>query len=129
MIRFAPQMIYAVIVGLALVAFSFDRTSSPNSTGGIWFPTDKPNCLVWNPTPQLEETATWSGDCLNGKAHGLGNTTWRWKKSGKWVVRHIDGYMNNGRLLGEVTITDDAGVWVGKLMPNGYRGAGTYTNR
>ena len=112
-------MIAAVIVGLVLVAFSLERTSSPNSTGGIWFPTDIPNCLVWNPTPQLEQTATWSGDCLNGKAHGLGNTIWRSKSSGKWVEDYYTGVRKQGKQDGYGTYFLFDGSWVSGTWNNG----------
>jgi len=101
---------------------------SKASAEGIWFPTDKPNCEVWNPQPQSEESALWSGVCLNGKAHGTGVTTWRNKKGGKFVLRLIEGERKNGRVIGQVTITYENGdVYIGKLNTNGNRdGQGTY---
>jgi len=101
------------------------------SAEGIWFPTDKPNCQVWNPNPSSEETASWSGACLSGKAHGKGSTTWRWKEDGKFVLRLIEGEMTYGRRLGQVKITYENGdLYVGNLDKNGNRveGQGTYTS-
>ena len=97
---------------------------------GEWFQTEKPNCLVWNPDPSVGETVTWSGDCLNGKAHGIGITVWRNKKSGKWVERPIVGNTLNGRMSGEVTVFYENGdKYVGMLHSNGNRnGQGTYTH-
>ena len=94
---------------------------------GIWFPTDKINCQIWNPQPFPEETATWSGDCLNGKAHGIGRTTWKNKKSGKWVERYIDGDVRNGIRSGIQTITYENGsLYTGPMNANGNRhGQGT----
>lgn len=101
---------------------------SKASAEGIWFPTDKPSCEVWNPQPQSEETALWSGACLNGKAHGKGVTTWRNKKDGKFVLRLIEGERKNGRVIGQLTVTYENGdVYIGKLNTNGNRdGQGTY---
>ena len=101
------------------------------SAEGIWFPTNKPNCQVWNPNPSSEETASWSGACLSGKAHGKGSTTWRWKEDGKFVLRFIEGEMIYGRRLGQVKITYENGdLYIGKLDKNGNRvaGQGTYTS-
>ena len=96
---------------------------------GIWFSTNKPNCKVWNPQPQNEETAFWSGECSDGKAHGKGGLTWRYKKNGKVVLRLIEGDMTNGRRLGEVKITYENGaIYIGKLNKNGnLHGQGKYT--
>ena len=71
---------------------------SKASAEGIWFPTDKPNCQVWNPNPSSEETASWSGACLSGKAHGKGSLTVydNGKKS-----RYYEGEFQNGKWLGE----------------------------
>ena len=110
----------AVLLGSAGNAFS----------EGEWFPTDKPNCDIWNPRSQPNETARWSGDCLNGKAHGYGRTTWRFLKNKKMVERTIDGEVQNGKRLGLVRIIYENGdVYVGMLhATNGKRhGHGTYT--
>ena len=37
-----------------------------------------PGCHVWNPTLQVEETVTWSGECADGLAHGPGTLNWTW---------------------------------------------------
>ena len=117
------------ITTLLLLSFTF-LLSSKVSAEGIWFPTDKPNCQVWNPNPNIDETATWSGACLNGKAHGKGSETWRWREDGKFVLRLIEGEMRYGRFLGQVKITYENGdFYLGKLDKNGNRveGQGTYT--
>jgi hypothetical protein len=94
---------------------------------GEWFPSDKPNCVVWNPSPNRGETVTWSGDCVNGKAHGFGRTTWRFKQSGIWVERYIDGDMQLGQRLGQVTVTYEKGdLFVGMLDADGNRLQGAY---
>jgi S1-C subfamily serine protease len=96
---------------------------------GEWFQTEKPNCLVWNPNPNVGETVTWSGDCLNGKAHGIGIEIWRFKTSGKWVERPIVGNMLNGRFSGDVKIfLENGDQYFGMLsIRGGYIGQGTYT--
>jgi len=113
------------ILTVILSLFSFSEVFAQ----GSWFPTNKINCKVWNPQPQNEETALWSGECLDGKAHGKGGLTWRYKKNGKVVLRLVEGDMTNGRRLGEVKITYENGaIYIGKLNKNGnLHGQGKYT--
>lgn len=40
-----------------------------------WITTVK-GCKVWNSNPQPNESATWSGECFDGKAHGNGILIW-----------------------------------------------------
>ena len=96
---------------------------------GEWFNTDKPNCKIWNPSPQPEETVIWSGECLNGKAHGKGSEVWRYKENGKWVLRLLELELVNGKSIGEVKITYENGdIYIGALDTNGERsGYGIYT--
>ena len=37
---------------------------------------DRPGCYLWNEAPQDDETVTWSGECANGVAQGIGRVTW-----------------------------------------------------
>ena len=101
------------------------------SPKGMWFDTNQRDCQVWNSNPQIDETASWSGGCLNGKTHGKGTMTWRWRENGKIVERLIEQRMSNGRNLGQVKIIYENGdTYIGKLDENGNRaeGQGTYTS-
>lgn len=40
-----------------------------------WVPSPD-DCLVYSPNPIPNETITWSGDCIDGKASGSGELTW-----------------------------------------------------
>ena len=95
---------------------------------GVWFPTNKPNCEIWNPQPQDNESAFWSGECLDGKAHGKGALTWKFKKNGKFIMRLVEGEMKNGRREGKIKITYENGdIYIGELNENGNRhGQGKY---
>lgn len=80
-----------------------------------------PDCYVWNPRPQTDETATWSGRCKNHAPDGAGVVTWRWpggsatdegayvagKRHGPWVLRHGNGTVSEG----EYRDGDMHGVW------------------
>lgn len=60
----------------------FSRPDGPICTGNYspescWMElADRPECYLWNGAPQDDETVTWSGECSNGLAHGVGRTTW-----------------------------------------------------
>jgi hypothetical protein len=43
---------------------------------GTWVVDPRAGCQIWNPNPQLEETVSWSGSCLNGRAEGHGIAQW-----------------------------------------------------
>ena len=68
--------------------------------------TGQPECYVWNPNPQPNETVTWTADCSGGRAQGEGTLTWildmgkkqvgkgslqDGKEHGQWVWRDADG--------------------------------------
>ena len=64
-----------------------------------------PACYVWNPNPQPDETAAWTGECSAGFAQGPGTLTWT----------NLDGSQEHeanrrfGQPHGESVIRDD---WV-----------------
>ena len=90
--------------------------NSQSFAEGVWFPTNKPNCEIWNPQPQDDETAFWSGECLDGKAHGEGALTWKYKQNDKYIMRLVEGKMTNGRHKSQVKITYENGdVYIGEL--------------
>ncbi len=65
-----------------------------------WVPTQD-GCLVYSPNPIPNETVTWSGVCVDGKASGFGELTW---------------YLN-----GEAT-----GVYTGEFLEGEPQGKGVY---
>jgi hypothetical protein len=94
---------------------------------GVWFPTNKPNCSVWNPMPESGETVIWSGACVSGKAHGRGYETWRFIKDGKVALRLLEVELKNGRIVGDVKITyEDGSIYIGRLKNGDRHGNGIY---
>ncbi len=69
---------------------------------GIWVETQN-DCMVWNGAPQPNETVTWSGACVDGKANGYGEGTWTYEDSNKEQVssRYV-GEILAGKLHGQV---------------------------
>ena len=93
-----------------------------------WFPTDRPNCMLWNSTPMIDESVEWSGACESGKAHGKGWQKWRFLVDGKVVFRLIKGKLEYGYPVGETSIMyENKSMYIGELNRDGNRhGSGTY---
>lgn len=53
-------------------------------------------CFVWNRAPAPEETASWSGPCINKRASGRGLLVWRAGES----EQRYEGEMRDGHLNG-----------------------------
>ena len=86
-----------------------------------WFPTDKNNCLVWNPEPQPTETVKWSGECSNGKVNGIGMLSW--SIGDKYIGEYKDGNMH-----GQGTYAWEKGdQYTGEWQNNDFNGQGTFT--
>lgn len=58
-----------------------------------WMIATNNQCKIDNPYPQPNETATWSGDCVDGYAHGKGKIIWyeNGKKSGDYTGDMVQG--------------------------------------
>jgi hypothetical protein len=58
---------------------------------------NKAHCTAWNAIPQTSDTATWTGDCVDGKAKGYGTLVWRYLAGSKWKKQTYTGSMRGGR--------------------------------
>ena len=70
---------------------------------------DRPGCYLWNGAPQDDETVTWSGECSNGLAQGVGRTTWYQNHE---VSQTVETRLRDGRNSGWTVVRDfgdDAG--------------------
>lgn len=65
---------------------------------------NRPGCHIWSHNSQPEETVTWSGACVDGKASGRGRVTWRYRKAGAWETSSDEGPYSEGK--------DRDGHWV-----------------
>ena len=76
---------------------------------------NQPECYLWNPNLEKEETVTWSGECSGGRASGTGERTWSYtdflgklasssgtgelrdgKENGHWTTRLASGLVGEG---------------------------------
>ena len=67
---------------------------------------NKANCVVWNGSPQPNDTVTWTGGCVGGKGAGSGKMVVRFWNDGDWQESSYTGTLQNGK-------PHDHGVWVG----------------
>lgn len=76
-----------------------------------WVKDSAKGCLILNPNPQPNETATWSGNCVGGKAEGPGEVVW-----------YFDGIpRQTEKLTGENGVTMVAGKVTSTVSPNDVR--------
>jgi len=60
------------VLGLAFAAVAADAEHPDES----WIVDSSSGCRIWNPNPQEDETASWSGACRNGVGEGYGVILW-----------------------------------------------------
>ena len=91
---------------------------APGASAGEWL-ADKSGCQVWDPNPQLDESVTWSGACMNGRAAGRG--TVEWSKDNKRIETD-SGEWRDGKQVGKGVQNWPIGRYEGELaegLPNG----------
>ena len=81
-------------------------------------------CQVWNPNPQLDESATWSGACVNGRAEGSGTVKW---VRGTAELEADEGEWRAGRQSGKGVQTWPGGRYEGTLVDGEPNGRGVLT--
>jgi hypothetical protein len=83
--RWAAASLLATLVGITspslLLAQAKDElgpvvTNKFYSASGKWMQASNTNCVLWNSFPTNGESVTWSGNLLDGKAHGKGIIQW-----------------------------------------------------
>ncbi|MBV9549625.1 MAG: hypothetical protein JO256_08150 [Alphaproteobacteria bacterium] len=93
-----------------LPAAAQDRSMAPD-----WITASNQPCKIWNPSPQPNESVTWSGGCKDGLASGRG--VLRWTENGKPDAQ-FDGEYANGKRNGPGVLT----------LPDGRRQSGVWAN-
>ena len=98
---------------------------------------NQPGCYLWNPNLQVDETVTWTGECIEGLAQGTGTRKWVYdsgkktsegagqlrsgKEHGQWVGRKKDGSVEDKFYVeGEIVGSNaETGVMEEGLLVNG----------
>lgn len=112
----------------AACAISFLLLCAPVAADSGWEKTTT-GSLVANPLPQPDETVTWSGGCVAGKASGNGVEVFRYRGGGTWLEERYEGEMKDGRPDGRGTMYYDNGDRYQGTYAAGRRfGAGTYVH-
>lgn len=63
-----------------------------------WMETaNQQGCYVWNPKLHVDETVTWSGNCVDGRAVGRGKRAWRWREGAVWKTGSDEGELRGGK--------------------------------
>ena len=81
---------------------------------------------MWNPNPEPDETAIWTGPCVDGYAQGQG--TLQWLRSGK-TEETDEGEWKAGRQTGRGTQDWNAGRYEGALLDGEPHGHGVLALR
>ncbi len=96
-------------------------TDSPNWIAAVW---ETQVCQVHNESPVPGESATWSGQCVDGKAAGVGRLVWL----GSYGTHVFEGPMRDGKRHGPGTYTWAEGDrYEGSFRDDKRQGQGTYT--
>lgn len=88
--------------------------STPNAFAtDTWMVSTDSNCKVHNPEPQPNESVTWSGDCVDGYAHGYGKMQWHIHSElqGSYVGDYYQGKMHGKGTIKYANGAEYVGDW------------------
>jgi hypothetical protein len=107
---------------------SFAALGGKYKPAGKWQQVEnKANCAVWNASPQENETVTWTGGCVNGRADGYGTRAWRYLARGKWYESKYTGTIRDGKRHGRgVHVSSDGERYEGEWLDGKQDGQGSY---
>src|SRR6267378_3877460 len=105
---------------LLLAMHALAQTATPD-----WVADLGNGCKVWSSYPEPNATISWSGDCKNGLAQGVG--VLQWFKDGKAQSRY-EGEYRDGELNGRGVYTlANGNRYEGELKDNKPNGRGVFT--
>jgi len=115
---------YSYQATVPTAASSTAPSNSVKETDGTYI-LDQNGCKHFNPNPKPNETATWSGKCVNGYGSGYG--TFQWYKDGKEGSSKYIGEMKNGKEHGKgVLIFANGEKYKGSFVDGKKHGKGTF---
>ena len=99
-------------------AFGTLLSEVSDPSGPVWLTTVDRPCTVWaDRTEPGVMTATWSGDCVEGRAYGRGRLVLKYSQA----TIALEGEMEDGRLQGHVTATSLSGPRMGARFEGEFR--------
>src|SRR5277367_4400799 len=113
-----------IILAACIVLASLPASGQPPKPGA-WIADDRTGCKLWDLAPRPNDSATWSGACRSGKAHGRGSLDW-FRDSR--LTFHFEGAMSGGKISGHGVETFANGDRLeGSFRDGNARGRGVYT--
>ncbi len=103
----------------------FTPLCAGGTSAACWHELDnRPGCHMWNSAGSSDEdTITWSGGCVEGKASGKGNLVWRYRQDGRWTTNRGEGELQGGKAHGHWVWHDTGGeAWEGPYVNDEWHG-------
>lgn len=100
------------------VVIAYLRRQHPATRAKDRFPLQGMKCSTENPYPQPQETAHWTGVCVDGKLQGMGTLSWKFLRRSEWSEASTRGTMTDGVMNGLVFAD----------YPNSHTYEGTYVD-
>src|SRR5262245_42312357 len=92
------------VVGAITLAFIGTAEAQPPQPA--WIADPKTGCQVWNERPKPNQTISWVGPCVGGRAEGQG--TLQWFRDG-WPGNRYEGEYRDGKPNGRGVLTYASG--------------------
>ncbi len=109
---------------LAVTLFDAGISSATAEEPPSWIIDSNAGCKLWNGAPQPNETVTWTGECRNGYAEGVGVEEWYQDQK---LTERVEGLLIEGKLNGKGTSTWATGeTYVGSWRDSQYHGKGIH---
>jgi hypothetical protein len=111
---------------LAVISITLSLGSCTERSPPQWLRATNTECLIWNPSPRPDESVTWKGPCVDGKADGTGTWVFRSPEKGVYKEQRYVGQMKAGKTDGHGVLYFANGDQFEGEFVDGMRARGTY---